>query len=213
MIIAVESASSDLSVALGADDGGLLASDAWRSESRGAHDLLPRLLALLAGEGRRLDEMSAVAVGIGPGSFTGLRVGMSLAKGLALGLRRPIVGVPSLLAWLEAAPDASAALSRAGARDAYLLLRGEAQPLIVDRDELPARAGGARLVAPAELADAFGLTGASPPNGAAAAVATIAASRLRTQPNGDDLTRLEPAYLRAPRGVKQLAPAEMPTWP
>jgi len=36
---------------------------------------------------------------------------------------------------------------------------------------------------------------------------------MRTQPNGDDLTRLEPAYLRPPRGVAQLAPAEMPTWP
>jgi tRNA threonylcarbamoyladenosine biosynthesis protein TsaB len=213
MIVALESASTDLSVALAADDGSLLAGDAWRSESRGAHDLLPRLLALLDGEGLRLDEVRAVAVGTGPGSFTGLRVGMSLAKGLALGLRRPIVGVPSLEAWLTAAPHATAALARAGAREAYLLLRGEPEPLIVDRDDLPSMAGSASVVAPGELAEAFGLSGASPPAGAAAAVAAMAGERLATQGSGDDLARLEPIYLRPPRGIGQLAPAGATTWP
>ena len=78
--------------------------------------------------------VSALAVGIGPGSFTGLRVGMSVAKGLAVALDRPIIGVPSLPAWLESEPDAAAAVARAGARDAYLLRRGAASPEIVDRD-------------------------------------------------------------------------------
>jgi tRNA threonylcarbamoyl adenosine modification protein YeaZ len=208
MIVAIESASTDLSVALAADDGALLATAGWRSESRGGHDLLPRLLDLLAREGHRLDEAGAFAVGIGPGSFTGLRVGMSVAKGLALGLRRPIVGVPSLDAWLAAVPEATAALARAGAREAYLLLRGESTPLIVDRDELPARAGSATLVAPGELAEAFALTGAISPSGGAAAVAAIAAARLTAQATGDDLTRLEPAYLRPPRGLGRVVRAE-----
>ena len=47
-----------------------------------------------------------MAVGVGPGSFTGLRVGMGLAKGIALARHVPIVGVPSLVAWLVAEPEA-----------------------------------------------------------------------------------------------------------
>jgi tRNA threonylcarbamoyl adenosine modification protein YeaZ len=142
-------------------------------------------------------------VGIGPGSFTGLRVGMSLAKGLALALARPIVGIPSLEAWLRAEPGARAALARAGARDAYVLLRGEQTPRIVDRDELPSDTRQATVVAPLELAEAFGLREARSPRHAAMAVAQLAAARLSITPAGDDLDRLEPAYLRAPRGLER----------
>jgi tRNA threonylcarbamoyl adenosine modification protein YeaZ len=212
VIVAIESASTDLSVAIGAEDGELLAVDGWRSASRGAHELLPHLLGLLARGGYRLDQAMAFAVGAGPGSFTGLRVGMSLAKGMALALRRPIVGVPSLESWLAAESDALAAVARAGAREAYLLLRGETAPRIVDRDELPAQAGAATIVAPGELAEAFGLAAAMAPTRAAAAIAAIAAGRLAANPGGDDLARLEPAYLRAPRGLGQLQHAEATPW-
>ena len=61
------------------------------------------------------------------------------------------------------------------------------------------------LVAPAELIEAFELPDALQPLRAAAAVARQAALRLRDDPIGDDLSRLEPAYLRAPRGVAQAA--------
>jgi tRNA threonylcarbamoyl adenosine modification protein YeaZ len=213
MIVAIESASTDLSVAIAADDGTRLAEDGWRSDRRGGHELLPRLLALLAASGHRLDQASAFAVGHGPGSFTGLRVGMSVAKGLALGLGRPIVGVPSLEAWLEAEPAARAAVSRAGAREAYLLMRGEEMPRIVDWDGLPSGADAAPLVAAAELAEAFGLSAARAPTRAAASVAAMAAARLAIDPAGDDLARIEPFYLRPPRGLGQLAPsAEVVTW-
>jgi tRNA threonylcarbamoyladenosine biosynthesis protein TsaB len=212
MIVAIESASTDLSVAIAAEDGEPLGVDGWRSARRGAHELLPRLLALLALNGYRLEQATAFAVGSGPGSFTGLRVGMSLAKGMALALRRPIVGVPSLEAWLAADPEARAAVARAGAREAYLLLRGETGPRIVDRQELPSQAGVAAVVAPGELAEAFGLAGAVAPTSAAAAVGSIAAARLATDPGGDDLARLEPAYLRPPRGVGPLAHAEATPW-
>jgi tRNA threonylcarbamoyl adenosine modification protein YeaZ len=212
MIVAIDSASTDLSVAIAGDDGRLLAQDGWRSDRRGGHDLLPRLLALLAGSGHRLDEASAFAVGLGPGSFTGLRVGMSVTKGLALGLRRPLVGVPSLEAWLVAEPPAVAAMARAGAREAYLLVRGDVAPRIVDRDGLPAGADAAPLVAPGELAEAFGLLGAIAPTRAAASVAGLAAQRLAVDPAGDDLSRLEPIYLRPPRGLDQLSSSTVATW-
>jgi hypothetical protein len=92
---------------------------------------------------------------------------------------------------------AAAAVARAGAREAYLLARGEAEPAIVDRDAL---GGEATVVAPAELAAAFGLRDARPPR-AAAAIARVASGRLASAPSGDDLRTLEPIYLRAPRGV------------
>ena len=200
MIIAIESASTDVSLALADADGSLLAVDGWSAGRRQGSELLPRLLALLAAQGRGLAEAGAIAVGTGPGSFTGLRVGMSVAKGLAFGLGRPLVGIPSLEAWLVAEPGLPAALVRAGAREAYLLERdGDPAPRVVDRDAITDRA--APLVAPTELAAAFGLGAATPPRRAAAAVAAMAATRLTADPAGDDLRRLEPAYLRAPRGI------------
>ena len=200
MIVAIEGASTDLSIAL-RDTEVAVASASWTSARRQSAELMPRLLELLAAQGRALDETRAVAVGTGPGSFTGLRVAMAIAKGLAVALDRPIVGVPSLVAWLASAPDADAVLARAGARDAYLLARDDDAIRIVDRDELSALLVGRSIVAPAELVEAFGLERATPPSGAAAAIARLAAERLERDEAGDDLRRLEPIYLRAPRGV------------
>lgn len=200
MILAIEGASTDVSIALAEHDGTIVAADEWTSARRQSAELLPRVLDLLKSSGRRLDDVSALAVGTGPGSFTGLRVAMALAKGLALALHRPIVGVPSLVAWLEQEPAAVAAVARAGARDGYVLPRGEGQPMIAERDRLASRLAGQPIVAPRELAAAFELGNALHP-AAAPAMARLAARRLAGDPAGDDLQRLEPIYLRAPRGL------------
>jgi tRNA threonylcarbamoyladenosine biosynthesis protein TsaB len=211
MIIALESASSDPSLALATRDGEVIGADGWVGEGRQASELLPRLLVLLARAGRDLRDATAVAIGVGPGSFTGLRVSMSLAKGIALALRVPVVGVPSLESWLEAEPRAIAAVARAGAQDAYLLERGESEPRIVVASDLEAAVGGSLVAASSELASAFGLAGAVPPREAAGAVARLAGQRLDRDPDGDDLATLEPWYLRIPRGT---TPAETVTrWP
>ncbi|MGZ6299831.1 MAG: tRNA (adenosine(37)-N6)-threonylcarbamoyltransferase complex dimerization subunit type 1 TsaB [Candidatus Limnocylindria bacterium] len=211
MIIAIESASSDPSLALASADGASFAADGWAGEGRQASELLPRLLVLLARSGRDLRETTALAIGVGPGSFTGLRVSMSLAKGIALALRVSLVGIPSLAAWLAAEPRAIAAIARAGAQDAYLLARGETMPRIVPATDLPAAVGSSLVAAPTELAAAFGLTALLPPHEAAMAVARLAAERLAEHPGGDDLAGIEPWYLRAPRGT---APAEtVSPWP
>lgn len=208
MIVAIDGASTDLSVALADHDGAVLAVAAWTSEQRQSAELLPRLLDLLAANGRRIDEATAVAIGTGPGSFTGLRVAMALGKGLAFALGCPIVGVPSLTAWLEADPEAAAALARAGAREAYLVARDDPTPRIVDRDRLADLDPGTALVAPAELARAFELPSTRPPR-AAGAIAARASAVLRERPDGHDLATLEPIYLRAPRGVTTEAEAEV----
>ncbi len=211
MIIAIESASTDPSVALAEGDGTPIAADGWSGGHGQGRELLPRLLALLAGAGRSLGDVTAVAIGTGPGSFTGLRVGMSLAKGLAVGLAVPIVGIPSLVAWLDADARAHAALARAGAHDAFVLLRGADEPTIVAEDALPAGARRDPVAAPRELAEAFGLVGARPPKHAASAVARRAAAQLAVAQAGDDLRTLEPRYLRLPRGLESL-PAEAIQW-
>jgi tRNA threonylcarbamoyladenosine biosynthesis protein TsaB len=200
VILAIDGASTDLSVAIATADGTAVADVSWTSAQRQSAELLPRILDLLASADRRLSDLTAIAVGAGPGSFTGLRVAMALAKGLALALDRPIIGVPSLVAWLESAPDADAAVARAGAREAYLLPRGADGPVVVDRDELARRLADKRIVAPAEVAEGFGLADACSPS-AGRAIARLAAERLAADPAGDDLSRLEPIYLRAPRGL------------
>ena len=63
-----------------------------------AETLLPLIHAVLKRTGLSLSEISALAVSIGPGSFTGLRIGLSTVKGLAYGWKIPVVGVPTLLA-------------------------------------------------------------------------------------------------------------------
>jgi tRNA threonylcarbamoyl adenosine modification protein YeaZ len=200
VIIGIDAASTDLSVALAETDGRPIGSDAWTSGHRQSAELLPRLLSLLERHRRRIDDAELVAVGIGPGSFTGLRVAMSLAKGLATALDTLIIGVPSLASWLDAEPAAAAALARAGAREGFLLARGTDDVVIVDRDALPESLASALVVAPKELAEAFGLADARQPIGAALAIARHGAERLQ-HGAADDLTTLEPRYLRGPRGV------------
>jgi tRNA threonylcarbamoyladenosine biosynthesis protein TsaB len=207
VIVAIESSSTDISLAVGDGDGAPLASDAWTSDRRQGHELLPRLMGLLSSRGLALQELTAVAVGIGPGSFTGLRVGMSVAKGLSMGIDCPIVGVPSLIAWLAAEPSAAAAVGRAGARELYLLERGSAEPRIVTPGDDGLTVIGL-VVAPVEVAAAFGIDAAISPAAAAVAVVAAAAARLQADPGGDDLARLEPSYLRAPRGIGQVAHVE-----
>jgi tRNA threonylcarbamoyladenosine biosynthesis protein TsaB len=200
MIIAIDAASTDLSLAIADPAGKAVAEEGWPSARRQSAELLPRLLALLGRNGGAIGTLTAIGVGSGPGSFTGLRVAMSLAKGLAVALRRPIVAVPSLDAWLDAEPDAELALARAGAREAYLQARGAEAPLIVDRDALTDRLGDQSVIAPSELAEAFGIERARSPRGAVAIARTVA-TRLADDPAGDDPRTVEPIYLRAPRGV------------
>jgi len=211
MILAIESASTDPSVAVAERDGQPLAVDGWSGGPGQGREILPRLLAAIDRAERDLSQASAVAVGMGPGSFTGLRVGMSLAKGLAFGLGVPILGIPSLAAWLAAEPDARAALARAGAHEAFVLVRGTSEPVVVHEDALPDALRSEPLAAPAELAAALALAEGRPPLQAAASLAALAAKRLEVDGAGDDLRALEPAYLRMPRGIREL-PAETVKW-
>ncbi len=69
-----------------------------------AERVLGLIEELLASAGWTRGSLDRIAVGVGPGSFTGLRVGIALAQGIALGLARPLIGVGSLRAMASALP-------------------------------------------------------------------------------------------------------------
>ena len=202
MIVALETSSTDLSIAIAEPDGTLIAVEGWSAGYRHASELLPRLLAMVGAAGRSLRETSLVVVGDGPGSFTGLRVGMSVAKAMGVSIGCPVLGRPSLAAWLAAETDAVAAIGRAGAHESYVLTREADEPSVVAHDELPQTLRDARTVAAAELAASLGLRDTIPPLRAAAALAAGGAAEAgRGRDNLGALETLEPRYLRAPRGL------------
>jgi tRNA threonylcarbamoyladenosine biosynthesis protein TsaB len=85
-----------------------------------AERLFPALGEVLARAGIAYADLSRIAVTTGPGSFTGLRIGLSAARGLGLALGIPVIGVPSLLALsLGAQCDAVAVLLDARRDEAY----------------------------------------------------------------------------------------------
>ena len=85
-----------------------------------AERLFPALAELLARVGVAYADLTRIAVTTGPGSFTGLRIGLSAARGLGLALGIPVIGVPSLLALsLKAECDAVAVLLDARRDEAY----------------------------------------------------------------------------------------------
>ena len=96
-ILALDAALGPCSAAL-VSDGTVLA-EAWRCNPRGASASLPGLVqSVLAEAGLAEPGFDAVAVTVGPGSFTGIRAALALAHGLAIGAGVPVIGVDSAAA-------------------------------------------------------------------------------------------------------------------
>ena len=93
-------------------DGTLIAARSGDASTPHAARLPAALTALLAEDGATLDDVGLLAVGLGPGAFTGLRVGLATMQGLAFATSRPIVGISGLdalaVAAARAVADASA---------------------------------------------------------------------------------------------------------
>ena len=96
-ILALDTSTHLGSVALLAD-GILISEVAARVRARHGETLLPHIERVLEVSGESIESIDLIAVGIGPGSFTGLRVGVATAKGLALAAQKPLCGVVSLRA-------------------------------------------------------------------------------------------------------------------
>ncbi len=96
-IVAIESAALSAGAAVLCGDK-LLSEQFANNGLTHSQTLLPLIDAALSAAGKTMEDMDAVAVSAGPGSFTGVRIGMGTAKGLALGAGKPLIAVPTLLA-------------------------------------------------------------------------------------------------------------------
>ena len=107
MLLAIDTSTDSAGLAL-VQDGKVLAEATWRCGQNHSVELLPRLAEILEQTGTELKAIGCILVARGPGSFNGLRVGLSTAKGLAFSLDIPIIGISSL--GLEAAQHAETEL-------------------------------------------------------------------------------------------------------
>ncbi len=95
MYLIIDTATRDLGVALmdGAETAGQFH---WRTRQNHTKELVPAIRHLLGKAELGLSDLEGIVVSLGPGGFSGLRVGMTTAKGLAVGTGAPLVAVPTL---------------------------------------------------------------------------------------------------------------------
>lgn len=103
MLLAVDTSTQMLGVAL-YDGNRVLAENIWQSRARHTVELAPAIDRMLKTCNTAPAQLTGLAVATGPGSFTSLRVGLALIKGMALGLKIPVVGIPTLDALVAAQP-------------------------------------------------------------------------------------------------------------
>jgi tRNA threonylcarbamoyladenosine biosynthesis protein TsaB len=214
--LTIDTASDVASVAL-SREGVLEVELTWRCPRNHSRELLPAVEYLMQRSGVDKGELTAVFVCIGPGSYTGLRVGIASAKGLAFALGLPIVGVGRLEADAYQHADFAGpicAVHRAGRgelawavyRNAPAGRRQVLAPRLTSPDELIASVRRPTLFCgeiedelAARLRDSLGAKArfASPAASLrrAATIAELAWRRLAAG-QADDATSLRPIYLR-----------------
>jgi tRNA threonylcarbamoyladenosine biosynthesis protein TsaB len=121
-ILAFDTA-TDVATSALVDDGEVLGERISRAVT-----LLEDVDALLRQAGARTGDLDALAVGIGPGSFTGVRIGLATARGLAFGLDLPVAGVSTLAALAAGAPGATPVID--ARRREVFVLRDEPQVML-----------------------------------------------------------------------------------
>ncbi len=132
--LGLDAAGPYLALALWSETGGVLARRAPRLEREHAARIVPELDLLLTDAGVATSAIEAVTVGIGPGSYTGLRVGLAAGRALATAWEVPLGGACSLaqIAWSALGPgETGAAAMDARRGNVYLaVFRREAERLV-----------------------------------------------------------------------------------
>ncbi len=107
-ILLIETSTAKLSVAL-SEDGVVTAERSCEEARQQASLTAPFVKEVLDAKGWKVSDCDAVCIGKGPGSYTGLRVGVSTAKGLAFGAHLPLIAIGTLDTLVAGAPGADAA--------------------------------------------------------------------------------------------------------
>jgi len=162
-----------------------------------AERLMPMLEEVLAGAGLTWRDLGAIGVGVGPGNFTGVRISVAAARGLALSLGIPAIGVTRLEALAEGLPRPLAVVEDARRGEAYIQSFGAdpvATPRLMRLDEAAGPLSGLALTGSAASSVAAMTGGAvlDPAMPLAEATARIAARRA-----DEPAPRPAPLYLRA----------------
>lgn len=217
-ILAFDTAAAACSAVLVHD--GETAAHEWQAMARGhAEALMPMIERVM--RGHDYDRLAAIGVTVGPGAYTGLRIGIATARGLALATGVPVVGITSFaVAVQQVAPSLPAAVDllvvalETKRADIYLQAFDPAgtavtQPQSVPTDAVPAwlPEGAKRLVVAGDAVDRLVAAlperletvvaqGATLPD--AAAVAALVAARLSGGDVAADEPPVRPLYLRPP---------------
>lgn len=209
-ILAIDTATTRVFIATGSPAGVADGISSWVAGHRHGETLLPTLGRFLGEQELRRSGLVGIVVGTGPGAFTGLRVGIATAKGLAHGLGIPLVGVSSGEALIAAAHGADPSI--APARLVLLLPAGPRDRLVV-RTGTPPSALATGLepdLAAGEVLVAVDLDGRAPADATARGeaaraglgAALLAAGAVRLAESvPDELATLVPDYVTLPRGA------------
>jgi tRNA threonylcarbamoyladenosine biosynthesis protein TsaB len=213
-VLAIDTATPDAAVAL--LSGGRIFEEALPPERRASEELLPAIRRVLATAGAALERCSRIVVCAGPGSFTGVRVGLATAWGLARAAAIPLEAVSTLEAVAETAREDAGSGARvlaaldAGRGDvvcrAYALLGPRAEPVGDAARVPPARArelAGGDIVAalPADLLGPEPQGGRRPRPRPAAAVALAVAARPGAEASVLEAIYSRPSAAEEKRGV------------
>jgi tRNA threonylcarbamoyladenosine biosynthesis protein TsaB len=95
VLLAVDTSTRWIGLAL-YDGSQVMAEEVWQSRNNHTIELAPAVAGLLQRTETSAASLSVLAVALGPGSFTSLRIGLGLVKGMALALHLPLIGVPTL---------------------------------------------------------------------------------------------------------------------
>ncbi len=146
MLLALDTSTQYAGIAL-YEGAQVIGESVWRTQNHHTVEVAPALQDLMNRCGVRTSDLKAIGVALGPGSFTSLRIGLAIAKGLALAAKIPLIGIPTfeILAAAQPVQDLPLAVTLQAGRGrlavGWFQPKGnrwdrQSEPLVMSVDEL-----------------------------------------------------------------------------